>query len=190
MSALRNLLSILAERAAQLAPRERALLACMAAIGSLYLLLAALDWSASAEEAANAAHLEQLAAERRAEAAADTSRQDRLASQVGQLREWAYSAQTQAIARVEAQTALRDLAQTAGMTDARVTLDPAAVGGDVAAQTMVLEGRFSWRTLIALSNLLAQTQPAIYVNGVTLLPGREPRLRLTATTILAGSASP
>ncbi len=190
MNAVQTLFRNLGARIAQLAPRERALVVCMAAIGSIYLLLGALDWSAASEEAANTARIEQISAERRAFAASDTSRQDNLASQAGQLREWAFSAQTQAIARVEAQTALRDMAATAGVPDARVTLDPAGVQGDVTAQTMVLEGKFSWRSVIALSNLLAQTRPAIYLDAFTLIPGRDPRFRLTATMVLAGSVSP
>lgn len=189
MNALRSAFQALAARIGQLAPRERALIACMAAVGAVYLLLGALDWSAAAEESANTARMDQIVAEQRMEAAKDTSRQDRLTAQVGELRGWAFSAQTLAIARVEAQTALRDMAQMAGVPDPRVTLDPSNTQGDLAVQAMVLEGRFSWRSVIALSNLLAQTRPAFYLNGFTLIPGREPRFRLTATTLVAGSAA-
>lgn len=186
MNALRNLFSSVSTLYTRMAPRERALLSVLAAIGSFYLLLSAMDWSAAAEERAVSAATEHQQAEHLAVLARDTTYQAAASKQVALLRNVSFVASTISIAKADAQAALRSIGESSGIEDLAVSLSPQeAASARLGLQTLTVEGKFDWGSMLRFCDSLAGSRQAVIITGLGVTGGRTPRFRLTLVASLA-----
>lgn len=190
MNAILSLLRSLPATLGRMAPREKGLMVVLLLVGCGYLALAAWDWSTSEEERARDATEHHQQAVLAAKQASEAARRPGMAKQVEQLRSLSFSAATTAIARADAQAALRTMGSEAGVLDLAVTLVNTSPGATrLALQTLVVEGQFTWPSFLALCDRLAQAKQAFFADAVSVTAGRTPRFRMSLITSLVGQSS-
>jgi len=190
MKLLLRLGSSLSSLLQTLQPRERALLALLVALALVYGVFAAWDWSIAAEERAINARSDRIRAEEQLALASDDTAQRALAVQEQRFRDVGFVATTLAIARAEAQSAIRLAAGNAGIQDVMVNPDPTPQGsGNLAIQTVAVEGRFDWQSLLAFCDTIAQSKQSFLISGLSTTGGQTPRFRLVLRSAIASRAA-
>ena len=164
-------------------PRERAGLAVLGLAAAVMLLVAGLDWSAGAEDAANSAHEERAIAERDARNFTNPQAQEQVGIAAGKIWSWSVVDVTEAIAQVRAVGELQNVAQQAGVANVTVELVGANVGrrGPSGFNTFefVVGGDFDWQSFNAFLGALDQSELSIAPQSIEVsAPGGQKRFAM------------
>jgi hypothetical protein len=172
-------------------PRERALLAGLAACGTVFGAITAMEWSDRVRLDAAQVQAERETLEVRAARQAPGLAEERVAEQLAKARTMAFSASTAPIARAAAQAQLERMANQSGVANVRVTPQGEPAGdGALRTQVYALQGQFDWPSFLALIQAIADAPQSVGVLGVSVDAGPSPsfalRVRAPLVTDSAG----
>lgn len=175
----------------KVSPRERALLAGLAACGAVFGAITAMEWSDGARLSAAQMRAERETLEVRAVRQEPGLAEERLAEELDKARAMAFSATTVPIARAAAQAQLERMANQGGVPNVRVTPQGEPAGdGSVKTQIYSLEGRFDWPSFLALVQAISDAPQSVGVMGVSVDAGPSAsfalRVRVPLVTDSAG----
>lgn len=178
------------ENVANISPRERLLAAAFIVVLAGYLALTAFDLSV--QTASQAAETRDQLSSARAQLV-DPGRsfpEARFRQQVLAARGLGFTAQTIPIARVQAQSAIENLANVAGMLNPRVQPEGAVVGvGELKLQSFSLRSTFDWSSFIALLESMSRLPQSIVVDSVAVDAGPSPTLEMRLRVVLVEDVS-
>lgn len=173
--------------AIKVSPRERSLLAGLAACGAVFGAVTAMEWSDRVRLDAAQVRAERENLEFRAARRAPGLAEERLAGELEKARAMAFSATTVPIARAAAQAQLERMADQGGVVNVRAAPQGEPVGdGSVKTQVYALQGRFDWPSFLALMRSISDGPQSIGVLGVSVDAGPSPsfvlRIRVPLVT--------
>ena len=163
----------------KVSPRERSLLAGLAACGAVFGAITAMEWSDRVRLDAAQVRAERENFEFRAARRAPGLAEERLAAELEKARAMAFSATTVPIARAAAQAQLERMANQGGVVNVRVAPQGEPAGdGSVKTQGYALQGRFYWPSFRALMRSISDGPQSSGVFGVLVDAGPSPSFAL------------
>lgn len=156
----------------KVSPRERAMIAGLAATAAVFAVVAAFDWSESVRVQATDARAERESLEHAAARQTPGLTDQVILRQVNKVRQMAFADSTIPIARAAAQVQLERMANKAKVNDVRVAPDGDPAGeGAIRTQVYAVRGKFDWPSFLALIKAISDAPQSIGVLGISVDSG-------------------